>query len=224
MSSSWSDLLNLIVILIDFFEYKLIFLFFSILLFVYVLFILCVLIYYYYEAMHNNEDVFCTKKQFFYSFIILLLLILFTWIGYHYDINMYIELKNDNDIKRFHSIVKYAMLLWFIVSVMISIYLYIYDTIDTYLLFLILVYFLLTAFIIYLFVVQLYLINIYIRVEIDYKNYIAKKIREADAAKAAKALLAQEEFDSMVLNKAIISCGIVLWFIFTSAIDIYSEF
>ena len=105
---------------------------------------------------------------------------------------MYIELKNDNNIERFHFIVKYAMLLWFSVSVMIAIYFYIYDTIDTYLWFLILVYFLLTAFIIYLFLVQLYILNTLIRVEIDYKNYIAKKIAEADAA---KALLKQAELD-----------------------------
>ena len=78
---------------------------------------------------------------------------------------------------------------------MISIYLYIYDTIDTYLLFLILVYFLLTAFIIYLFVVQLYLIDIYIRVEIDYKNYIAKKLADAadTQARLKQAELEQEQ-------------------------------
>ena len=105
---------------------------------------------------------------------------------------MYIELKNDNNIERFHFIVKYAMLLWFSVSVMIAIYFYIYDTIDTYLWFWILVYFLLTAFIIYLFLVQLYILNPLIRVEIDYKNYIAKKLAEADAA---KALLKQAELE-----------------------------
>ena len=62
MASSWSDLLNFIIIWIDFFEYKFLFLFFSLLLFVYVIFLFVVCMSYCYAAVDDYDSVFLYEK------------------------------------------------------------------------------------------------------------------------------------------------------------------
>ena len=185
-----TDLFNLIIVTVDSFDYKFGYLFFLWILILYSIFLFILFIYY--AAILNGNEVSLNNKQLILYITTMLFFIGLTLICYYYDINIYTALKQDYQITKYHCVVQYAMISWFIILVMIAIYLYMYNTIDMYLWFAIFVYILLTFFIIYLLLCELYIINPLITAEIDRQNYLAKKIAEANATQAR---LEQAELD-----------------------------
>ena len=123
---------------------------------------------------------------------------LLTFISYIYDFSIEMEVQQDIDIARYHSIIKYMIISWFMLFTMLSLYLYIMNRIDSIVVVGLILYVILTLFIFYLLLCEWYIINPLITAEIERQNYIAEQARQAAADAANQLTIANFDKDFFI--------------------------
>lgn len=163
--------------ILTFLEYKLAFAYFLVISFILLSYILFIT----YKHYTSKST---TKISFKIYIGLICFFFLLTFISYRYDFSIEMEVQQDIAIARYHSIIKYAILSWFMLFTMLSLYLYIMDRIDSIVVVGLILYVTLTLFLFYLLLCEWYIINSLITAEIERQNYIAEQARQAavDAA------------------------------------------
>lgn len=196
---------------IDFLGHRVVFTYVLFITLIYTAFLLLLSIKYYNKV---------SKKQISLYISIMLFFLLLTFISYTYDFSIEMEVKQDIHIARYRSIFKYAIISWFVSFMILSIYLYIINRIDLYVVIGFIIYGVLTLFLCYLLLCEWYIINPLITAEIEHRNYIAEQALKAATDAAKKASLEEEQYNDHLI--AIICLVLVIVDFTANLLLIYS--